>query len=230
MEKINKYKFKINKIFYFLFKERFNKKIDFDFPQNKTRMDFIQKIIDKKNCSSYLEIGCDDDLLFSKVKVKEKIGVDPVSGGNFRGTSDEFFDQNKDYFDCIFIDGLHEYDQVYKDIKNSIKFLKDDGIIILHDCLPSSIHHQAVPRYKSIWNGDVWKAVVNIRTRPELDTITCCIDFGLSIIRKKKNQDQLYIKVENFKNLKFKDFYNNHKIYMRIKNYSETLDYLDLVR
>ena len=122
----------------------------------------------------------------------------------------------------IFIDGLHEYDQVYKDIKNSIKFLKDDGIIILHDCLPSSIHHQAVPRYKSIWNGDVWKAVVNIRTRPELDTITCCIDFGLSIIRKKKNQDQLYIKVE--------DFYNNHKIYMRIKNYSETLDYLDLVR
>ena len=45
MEKFNKLKFKINKLYYFLFKERFNKKINFKFPENKTRIDFIQKII-----------------------------------------------------------------------------------------------------------------------------------------------------------------------------------------
>ena len=227
MEKISKLKFKINKLYYFLFKERFNKKINFDFPLNKNRLDFIQRIINKKNFNSYLEIGCDDDTLFSKVKVKEKIGVDPVSGGNFKGTSDEFFLQNSLYFDCIFIDGLHEYNQVHKDIFNAINFLKDDGAIILHDCLPSSIHQQAVPRYKSGWTGDVWKAIVNIRTRPEYDTITCNIDCGLSIIRKKKNKDLLNIKTNDFKKLKFKDFYNNHKIYMRIMDYNETFDYLD---
>ena len=229
MEKVNKFKFKINKLYYFLFKERFNKKINFNFPQNRNRIDLIQKIIDKKNFNSYLEIGCDDNFLFSKVKVKEKIGVDPVSGGNFKGTSDLFFKQNKHYFDCIFIDGLHEYDQVYKDIMNSIKFLKDDGLIILHDCLPSSIHQQAVPRYKSGWTGDVWKMIVNIRTRSELDTITCNIDCGLSIIRKKKNRSILDIKVKNFKNLKFKDFYTDHKLFMRIMDYDETLDYLERV-
>tara|TARA_B100000795_G_C22798505_1_gene440615 strand:- start:1743 stop:2432 length:690 start_codon:yes stop_codon:yes gene_type:complete len=227
MEKISKLKFKINKLYYFLFKERFNKKINFDFPLNKNRLDFIQRIIDKKNFNSYLEIGCDDDTLFSKVKVKEKIGVDPVSGGNFKGTSDEFFLQNSLYFDCIFIDGLHEYNQVHKDIFNAINFLKDDGVIILHDCLPSSIHQQAVPRYKSGWTGDVWKVIVNIRTRPEYDTITCNIDCGLSIIRKKKNKDLLNIKTNDFKKLKFKDFYNNHKVYMRIMDYNETFDYLD---
>ena len=164
---------------------------------------------------------------FLRSEVKEKIGVDPVSGGNFKGTSDHFFTQNKNYFDCIFIDGLHEYDQVYKDIMNSIKFLKDDGLIILHDCLPSSIHQQAVPRYKSGWTGDVWKMIVNIRTRPELDTITCNIDCGLSIIRKKKNRSILDIKVKNFKNLKFKDFYIHHKLFMRIMDYDETLNYLE---
>mgnify|MGYP001331851483 CR=1 FL=1 len=227
MEKVSKFKFRINKIYYFLFRERFNKKIDFNFPEDKNRLDFIQKIIDKKNFNSYLEIGCDDDFLFSKVKVKKKIGVDPVSGGNFKGTSDKFFNQNKDFFDCVFIDGLHEYNQVYKDIINAITYLNDDGVIILHDCLPSSIHQQAVPRYKSGWTGDVWKAIVNIRTRPEYDTVTCNIDCGISIIRKRKNQDILDIKINNFKKLKFEDFYKNYKKYMRVMDYNKTFDYLD---
>ena len=36
-------------------------------------------------------------------------------------------------FDIIFVDGLHEKQQVKKDILNSIKFLKDGGTIICHD-------------------------------------------------------------------------------------------------
>ena len=48
--------------------------------------------------------------LFSKIKIKIKIGVDPVSGENIRETSDNFFKKNNVKFDIIFIDGLHEYD------------------------------------------------------------------------------------------------------------------------
>ena len=220
---------KVLKLFYYyhyLFHDKKLGNIGFDFSKKKTRFDIVQNIINRKNYKKYLEIGCERDELFNHIDCEKKAGVDPVSGGTIRKTSDQFFSSNNDYFDCIFIDGLHEYDQVYKDIMNSIKFLKDDGLIILHDCLPSSIHQQAVPRYKSGWTGDVWKAIVNIRTRPELDTITCNIDCGLSIIRKKKNHTVLDVKIQNFKNLKFKDFYNNHKNYMRIMNYSETFDYL----
>ena len=158
--------------------------------------------------------------------MEDKIGVDPSSGGNFRGTSDDFFQQNRRKFDCIFIDGLHEYDQVCKDILNSLDNLNVNGIILLHDCLPKSISQQAVPRHQWVWNGDVWKCIVKFRCRNDLDIITCKIDQGISIIRKTSNKDQLDLKIMNFKKLKFQDFYYNHKEYMRILEYDEVLEYI----
>ena len=90
-------------------------------------------------------------------------------------------------YDVIFIDGLHYYKQVLKDIKNSLKILNNDGFILVHDCLPRTLAHQAVPRYRASWNGDVWKSIVELRKDINLDIITCKIDFGVAIIRKKKS-------------------------------------------
>ena len=61
MEKINKIRFKINKIYYNLFIDKYNKSINFNFPENVNRWDLIMKIIKFYNFKSYLEIGCDDD-------------------------------------------------------------------------------------------------------------------------------------------------------------------------
>jgi hypothetical protein len=213
-------KFFFSKIYHLLFKEKFKKKLFFNFPEKISRLDLIKRAITKNNYQSYLEIGCDDDKIFNSINIK-KIGVDPFSGGNFRGTSDEFFSQNKNKFDCIFIDGLHIYEQVKKDILNSIDCLNENGIIILHDCLPQTISAQAVPRYRYLWNGDVWKAVVEARTWHHVNTVTVLIDQGVSIIKKNKNTDILKIKVQNFESIKFEDFYNNHKEYMRIVNYAD---------
>ena len=102
-----------------LFVERFNKKIDFNFKKNIFRWDLINFLHKNNNFQSYLEIGCDEDLLFSKISIQNKIGVDPLFGGNTRKTSDQFFDTNQLNFDCVFIDGLHIYKQVKKDILNS---------------------------------------------------------------------------------------------------------------
>ena len=60
------------------------------------------------------------------------VGVDPFSGGNIRMKSDDFFLQNKQSFDCIFIDGLHEYDQVCKDLENSLNCVNEKGIIFFN--------------------------------------------------------------------------------------------------
>ena len=186
MENLNPVKLFINRIYYFLFIERFNKKLSFNFPEKIFRWDLIQFLIDKYEYSSYLEIGCDKDQSFSKIEISHKVGVDPISGGTIRKTSNDFFRTNKKKFDLIFIDGLHHYEQVIKDIDNAIDILNDNGHILVHDCLPRTIAHQAIPRYRGSWNGDVWKAIVDLRTRKNLEVFTCEIDFGVGIIQKKK--------------------------------------------
>ena len=218
MEKLNKLTKKINKVYYFLFKERFSKKLDLKFDDVK-RWDLIHYLNSNYKFNSYLEIGCDDNQLFSRINISEKIGVDPVSGGNYKGKSDDFFKQNIKKFDLIFIDGLHEYDQVRKDILNSLKFLNDDGFILVHDCLPRSLSAQAVPRYRNVWNGDVWKAIVEFRTYPNLEIFTCLADEGIAVIQEKKNSQELKLK-KNILDLKFKDYYFNYKQFMRVIDFS----------
>ena len=120
MEKLNKFTKFFRKIYYQIFVESFKKKLTYNFPQNYHRWDLIEYLIKKNNYSDYLEIGCDQDQLFSKIRINNKKGVDPVSGGNIRKTSDDFFQTNDEIFDIIFIDGLHTYDQVKKDILNSV--------------------------------------------------------------------------------------------------------------
>jgi hypothetical protein len=179
-------------------------------------LEIIQNIIISKNYKKYLEIGCDKDQIFSNILIDFKIGVDPIQGGNVRKTSDDFFKNNLDKFDIIFIDGLHEYEQVNKDINNSLKALNDGGIILLHDCMPKSYFHQAVPRSRMSWNGDVWKNIVEARANPEIDTYTCFADEGIGIIFNRLNRNKLIINKKNFKKLKFRDFYYNYREYLNI--------------
>lgn len=220
MEKLNKFQKIRNRIYYNLFIEKFNKKINYNFPDNYFRWDLIEYLIKKYNYTNYLEIGCDRDQLFSKVKIQNKVGVDPFSGGTVRKTSDKFFLENNEKFDIIFIDGLHIYSQVKKDILNSVQCLKPNGIVLVHDCMPDSVGKQAVPRYKMQWNGDVWKAIVDLRQKNNLEIYTCEIDQGIGIITNKKNSSVLKLDIPINK-IKFKDYYYNYKEYMRVINLNE---------
>jgi hypothetical protein len=218
MEKNNIF-FKLNKLYHYIFGEKFYKKLDFEWHKYPSRYQIIQSIINRKSYKLYLEIGCDQNQLFSKIKIKTKIGVDPVSGGNIRETSDNFFKKNNIKFDIVFIDGLHEYDQVKKDINNSLLFLNDDGVIFLHDCMPRDFFYQAVPRSRSAWNGNVWKNIVESRTKPEIDTYVIHADQGIGMILKRPNRKLLNLNINNFKKLKYKDFFYNYKEYLNVIYY-----------
>ena len=63
------------------FNEKRPRNIDFNFEERPSRMEIVQRIIDKKKYNNYLEIGTFDDELFSYIKCSKKIGVDPFSGG-----------------------------------------------------------------------------------------------------------------------------------------------------
>ncbi len=214
---------KINFIFHKYFGEKDIGEIGFSFNDKPNRYQIIQEIILKKQYKTYLEIGCFAGEVFNKIKIKKKIGVDPVSGGTIRKTSDEFFKNNQEKFDCIFIDGLHEFHQVKRDINNSIKYLNNDGIILLHDCLPNNVYDQAMPRCQYNWNGNVWKAIVESRTRNDIDVYTCYADHGIGVIFNRKNSDRLNLNMDDFSKLSFKDYFDNHKKFMKIITYDELL-------
>jgi hypothetical protein len=130
-----------------------------------TRTDVIQAILKEYPCRSYLEIGCQGDKNFKAISAPLKIGVDPVSGGTHRMTSDAFFAENHERFDCIFIDGLHTYEQVRKDVENSLRCLDRGGVLFIHDMLPASWERERVPRLNPIWNGTVWKIAYELLER-----------------------------------------------------------------
>ena len=218
-----KKKYQIANIYNSIFKENFKKKLHFDWVKYPTRYDIIKKIIEKKKYSSYLEIGCFEDETFNKINIDKKIGVDPNSGGNVRLTSDNFFKINKDSFDIIFIDGLHTFEQVKKDITNSLNLLNKNGVLLLHDCLPQKVRDQACPRAHEHWNGDVWKAIVECRTLKNIDTYTCFADQGIGVVFKRPNQNILNLNCKNFKKIKFKDYYYNYKEFMNLIDVKDLL-------
>lgn len=150
------------------------------------RIEIINLLIKKNNYKSYLEIGCQSDVCFSSIKCENKVGVDPQSGGTFRGTSDDFFKQNTGKFDVIFIDGLHYAHQVLSDIKNSLLVLNEGGIIVCHDMLPTSEESQRVPRETKVWYGNCWKAFFHLRSNKDLAMFTIDTDCGCGIIKKGK--------------------------------------------
>ena len=213
--------FKLIYFFYKFFGEKDNGNIGFDFSNKPSRLKIVSDTVTRKKFNSYLEIGCFDNELFNHINSINKTGVDPIKGGTIRLTSDDFFRINKEKYDCVWIDGLHTYPQVRKDIINSLKVLNDDGIIFVHDCLPNNVHAQRRLRYTQEWNGDVWKAIVEIRKDNNLDVYTLNADHGIGVILKRINKNQLKININNFNKLKFNDFIQNHKLWMNIIEYED---------
>jgi hypothetical protein len=114
----------------------------------------------------------------------------------FPKTSDAFFAEdaarvlNGRLFDCAFVDGLHTADQAYRDVVNALRWLSPDGTVVMHDCnalreadqLASEEEAEAHPDFQR-WNGPVWRAVLRLRLRPDLDVKVLDTDTGLGIVR-----------------------------------------------
>ena len=186
------------------------------------RSELINIIINKTNAKKYLEIGVYDGVNFNSINCSHKVGVDPdeTSAATFHLSSDDFFYQNKDNFDVIFIDGLHHADQVYKDILNSLMFLNDGGHIVCHDMNPTQEKHQIVPYQGGIWNGDCWKAFVKLRQeRSDLEMFVVDTDHGCGLI-KKGNQKTLSLNID----LNWNDFEKNKKQWLNIISVGEFLE------
>ena len=185
----------------------------------------IQAVIDSVKAETYLEIGVESGKIIDNIKCQNRIGVDPdfrfpidrrirkalglTNFKTFKETSDDFFIKHaknnlKAGIDVAFIDGLHTYDQSFKDVENCLEYLNDGGVIIMHDCNPLNVagawpakesidevkvlaRKGEIPGWNNNWNGDVWKAVVHLRLAHEdLEIFTLDLDWGLGIVSKSK--------------------------------------------
>lgn len=180
-----------------------------------TRTDIIQHFIEQRNFKNYLEIGCFRNENFNKINIENKVSVDPdpEAHATYQMTSDEFFASNKDTFDIVFIDGLHEHNQVYKDIVNSLKVLNKDGMIIMHDCLPKTEEMQLwdnKSHQDEEWCGDTWKAYVQALADFPMYNVVCVTeDYGCGIIDTCDSSDSAVSNIEvDMNTLDYQDYLN----------------------
>lgn len=156
------------------------------------RTDIINYLIERYNYTSYLEIGVQfPHSNYDKIKVDNKTGVEPFPAEDLlqksivQLTSDDFFNSLEAdvKYDIIFIDGLHTREQCLADILNSLKHLSDNGTILVHDCLPTAEYQTTIEDNGREWTGDVWKSIVDVKSKNGIDVCTIDTDWGVGCIR-----------------------------------------------
>lgn len=141
---------------------------------------------------SYLEIGCASGELAATLNITRGMGVDINTHPDWevyskrhehlsyiQSPSDVYFANNPEKFGLIFIDGDHSFEQVMKDVSNSLECLQDGGLICMHDTYPPTIEHT-----HPSWSGTAYKAAILLRQDPGLEVYTFPVTFGLTLVGK----------------------------------------------
>ena len=140
----------------------------------------IAQIVKVLKPRRFLEIGVQSGKNLLAVDCPCKVGIEPFENFPesfpckvYKGTSDDVFaseDFREDAFDMIFIDGLHEFKQVVRDVKNSLDILSPKGMIVCHDVYPfdllkkcENLTSKECPGVNRPWCGDVWKLIFYVR-------------------------------------------------------------------
>jgi len=200
------------------------------------RYEIINMLANKYNLKSYLEIGYQRGICYNNVNIYDKTAVDPsplelqrTSDNNipvlnvrlYLTTSDNFFSNTNKKWDFIFIDGLHTYDQVKRDLDNSLNHLSDDGIIMLHDMSPSTFERAISFNEGGQWNGDCYKVGIDIYNGEyDFEYYTVDIDQGCMVIFPSKKRNV-------HKNSVNKNFYDFDRERTKVLNLISSDDFLN---
>lgn len=147
----------------------------------------INAIAEHIGARSYLEIGVSKGRTFHAVSVPAKVGVDPKfqfevderqqHGAEYHEVrSDEYFTRiaNEAKFDLIYLDGLHTFQQTFRDFCNSLACAHNRTVWLIDDILPIDVYsalpnHAEAVRFRKqgggsggAWHGDVFKVLFAI--------------------------------------------------------------------
>jgi hypothetical protein len=224
------------------------------------RLQLIQRLMKQKKLSNYLEIGVFNGHIFFRIRSHFKVAVDPafkfdalrkigkiiLNPNNlfnqyFEKTADDFFAQdaaqvfsNKP-IQVALIDGMHEYEFALRDIENTLGYLSDDGVIIVHDC--NALTKESSSSYSDwirgpgvgTWNGNIWKTILHLRSlRGDLTAFVLDCDHGLGIVTKRKPEKLLSYTAEQIQRFTYEEFNANREQWIGLKEPQFGLDYLGL--
>ncbi|MEO5500131.1 MAG: class I SAM-dependent methyltransferase [Ginsengibacter sp.] len=212
------------------------------------RLTLIKELINQGR-KNYLEIGVENGHVFFRVKSTQKVAVDPefkfdtvrkigkifsnpknIFNKYYPQTSDDFFRLHGDNLyknnklDLALVDGMHEYHYALRDAENVLKYLNNDGVIIMHDCNPATaiaggtFEEWLKNNEQDNWNGDVWKAIIHLRSlRKDINVFVADCDYGLGIITKQSPENTLNFTEAEIQSFTYDDLDKSRKEWLNLK-------------
>jgi hypothetical protein len=169
-------------------------------PRGQAYYGFLKQLHEELLFDWYMEIGCRKGTSFAPVRSKT-IAVDPffrakvnIIGNKpalhvFQSTSDDFFasgflGKNGIRIGLSFLDGMHLFEYLLRDVMGTEANSDPKGVIMLHDCVPYNSRITSRDPKKlpwEGWTGDVWKLIPILKTyRPDLKlTVLDCSPTGI---------------------------------------------------
>ena len=225
----------------------------------------VQKLLTQLGGGSYLEIGVELGQSLLPIQARQKHGVDPnpivPMRHRLRMFMQNMFSRNKvhlhqmtsdDFFACrssilgdskidvALVDGLHTFEQAYRDVLNCLEVLSPSGVIIMHDCNPPSAriafrarsHSEALKEFPADgdfrWCGDVWKAIVLLRSlHSDLRTFVLDTDFGLGIVCRGQLTSKLSYSREEIEAMSYDDLAAHRATWLDLRPATSFNDFLD---
>lgn len=163
---------------------------------------FVNGVIGGSSNGHYLEVGVWTGRTIEAINFGMRTAVDPkpryffrFARGvrTFKCTSDDFFSNySVGPFDFVYLDGLHHFNQTWKDVCNSAAVMKPHGLILIDDVVPIDSFSALTPqdfalkerrKYSGsdsiVWHGDVFKVMFLLEHLPK--------NFMFGLIEFRKN-------------------------------------------
>ncbi len=220
--------------------------------QRFQRLNALAKI----NCTAkYLEVGVFRGATFNRVNIPFKVAVDPKFRFNTNDytdrntifhevTSDEFFAKlasEYDSFDLIYLDGLHTFEQTFRDFCASLRYSHQNTIWLIDDTHPTSLFSadpdpRRARRLQKLvgddspnWMGDVYKVVFAIHDFFPQFSYATFPGHGQTVVWTETRKDfaPLWNSLEKISRMKYDDFLEFRDSILKIRNPSEIIKALE---
>ncbi len=218
----------------------------------KSRSDRLNKLASLNQSSRYLEIGVSKGITFNAVKIENKVAVDPQFKLNQKKyataqvvflevSSDDFFRSYAhkfELFDLIYLDGLHTFEQSFRDFCATIAYGHSKTIWLIDDTCPGSYAQaqSSLKRCREIqnfsgeksgaWMGDVFKVVAAIHDFFPQYSFATFPEHGQTVVWKKRRTDfePKWNSLEIISRLQYADFVKLQSTLFKRETYENIFD------